>query len=269
MGVELEHGYRSSWNFVPMRYTVADELVGRLGEQGFEVGVHGLYHDGRDLESRAIFDERLPAIRQYAARWGAEGFRSPATHRAWELMPLLGLSYDSSYPDTDPFEPQAGGCCSLLPYFNEHLVELPITLPQDHTVFTILRREDESLWLEKTSFIRERGGMSLLLTHPDYMLAQTRVEAYGRFLGTFAADSSAWRALPREVAAWWRRRAASRLERVDSGWRVVGPAATEASIRFAAPSGGGGRPLGRDGAATGTESDPLDPRPVSRGGHRC
>jgi hypothetical protein len=63
------------------------------------------------------------AIRQYANRWGAVGYRSPATHRRWEWMPLLGFEYDSSYPDTDPFEPQPGGCCTWLPYFNDGLVE--------------------------------------------------------------------------------------------------------------------------------------------------
>ena len=52
------------------------------------------------------------------------------------MMPRLGFEYDSSYTDTDPYEPQPGGCCSYLPYFNESLVELPITLPQDHTVFS-------------------------------------------------------------------------------------------------------------------------------------
>ena len=51
-------------------------------------------------------------MRAYAERWEAVGFRSPATHRDWELMPLLGVDYDSSSPDTDPFEPKSGGCCT-------------------------------------------------------------------------------------------------------------------------------------------------------------
>ena len=68
--------------------------------------MHGLYHDGRDLESEKTLLERLPAIRSHAERWGAVGFRSPATHRDWRLMRLLGFEYDSSSPDTDPFEPQ-------------------------------------------------------------------------------------------------------------------------------------------------------------------
>ena len=72
-------------------------------------------------------------------------------------MPLLGFDYDSSYPDTDPFEPAAGGCCTWLPFFNGDLVELPITLPQDHTLFVILRR-DSRLWLEKADVLRRAAG---------------------------------------------------------------------------------------------------------------
>src|SRR5206468_56780 len=116
--IEIESGYRSSWNFVPERYETPDRLVASLIGDGFEIGVHGLRHDGRDLESLETLTDRLPRMQAAAARWGAVGFRSPATQRRWEWMPELGFDYDSSYPDTDPYEPQPGGCCSWLPYFN-------------------------------------------------------------------------------------------------------------------------------------------------------
>lgn len=233
--VEERCGLRSSWNFVPRRYETPDSLVAELRDGGWEVGVHGLYHDGRDLESRAVLEERLPAMREFAERWGAVGFRSPATHRDWRLMPLLGFDYDSSSPDTDPFEPMGGGCCSWLPFFNGELVELPITLAQDHTLFVILRRGDESAWLEKARVLRERGGMALLVTHPDYMLEPRFREAYERFLRWCLEDDTVWHALPQEVSAWWRRRAASHLEPSDGGWKVVGPAADEAAVSLEPP----------------------------------
>lgn len=233
--LERRLGYRSSWNLVPKRYDVDDGTVADLHGEGFEVGVHGLYHDGRDLESERLLRERLPAIREYASRWGAVGFRSPATHRDWRLMPLLGFEYDSSSPDTDPYEPQSGGCCSWWPFFNGDLVELPITLVQDHTLFEILRRHDEQLWVEKAAFLRERHGMALLITHPDYMLSDERLKAYERFMRRYAADQDVWRALPREIGSWWRRRAGSELVRDGPGWRVEGPAASDAAVVLREP----------------------------------
>jgi len=235
--LERELSLRSAWNLVPRRYEVDPELVDRLREEGFEVGVHGLYHDGRDLDSLARLRERLPGMRAAAERWGAVGFRSPATVRTWELMPMLGFDYDSSSPDSDPFEPVAGGCCSWLPFFNEDLVELPLTMPQDHTLFVILGATDESTWVEKAELLRSRGGMVLLDTHPDYLVEDRVLAAYRRLLERLAPDATGWQALPREVSAWWRRRAASRAELRDGTWTVTGPAAGEATVEM---SGGRG-----------------------------
>jgi len=231
--VEVAAGRVSSWNLVPERYEVPDELVAHLVAAGCEVGVHGLRHDGRDLESERTLRRRLPEMRRWAERWGAVGFRSPATHRVWEWMPELGFDYDTSYPDSDPYEPMAGGCCSWLPFFNGHQVELPITLPQDHTLFVILRR-DESLWLEKADALRVRGGLVNVIVHPDYMLDDAPLAAYERFLAAYRDDPKVWAALPRDVAAWWRRRAATVL-RPDGagGWAAEGPGAAQARIRFA------------------------------------
>jgi hypothetical protein len=232
--LELERGLglRSSWNLVPRRYEVDDARILDLIADGFEVGVHGLRHDGRDLESLALVNERLPAMRDAAQRWNAAGFRSPATRRRWDLMPLLGFDYDSSYPDTDPFEPQGGGCCTWLPFFNEDMVELPLTLPQDHTIFVILRHRDETAWIEKAELLRDRGGMALLDTHPDYLTDDRIMGAYRRLLERYATDRTAWKALPRDVSAWWRRRAASGLERAGADWKVSGPAAGEARVEL-------------------------------------
>jgi peptidoglycan/xylan/chitin deacetylase (PgdA/CDA1 family) len=230
--VEERAGFRSSWNFVPERYPVDEQVLASLGDGGCEIGVHGLRHDGRDLESLSTLRKRLPKIRQAAERWGAVGFRAPATQRGWDLIPELGFEYDSSYPDSDPYEPQRGGCCSWLPFFNRETVELPITLLQDHTLFVILGRPDATAWLEKLELLRRTGGMALLITHPDYMLDPARLDAYARLLERAGSHDDVWRALPREVSAWWRRRAASRLELVAGQWRVAGPASADAEIRF-------------------------------------
>jgi hypothetical protein len=179
-----------------------------------------------------MLQERLPEMIRYAEQWGAMGFRSPATQRGWDLMAELPFDYDSSYPDTDPFEPQGGGCCSWLPLLNGQVVELPITLAQDHTVFVILRRRDARIWMDKAEALRRRGGMALVLTHPDYVRLGPVPEAYDALLARYADDQTVWRALPGEVSRWWRRRADSRLKPTSNGWEVVGPAAGEATVRF-------------------------------------
>jgi glycosyltransferase involved in cell wall biosynthesis len=274
---ERERGFRSSWNLVGSRYAVDDDTVRGLHSDGCEVGVHGLRHDGRDLGSRRLMNKRLPAMRRYAERWQAVGFRSPATQRDWDLMPLLGFDYDSSYSDCDPYEPQPGGCCSYLPFFNRAMVELPITLPQDHTLFTILGRRDAGLWIQKAEHIRERGGMVLVLTHPDYAHDLRLATGYQQLLDAFADDSSVWHALPKEVAAWWHRRAESVLRQADGGWVVDGPASVDGQVRFtraastsaagsAAISGAGEPPPAVQETAARPGTEPI--RPVTGRGPR-
>ncbi|GAA4207900.1 hypothetical protein [Actinocatenispora rupis] len=229
-------GYRSSWNLVGERYHADPVTVRRLRDEGCEIGVHGLRHDGRDLGSRRLLARRLPAMHRYAAEWGAIGFRSPATQRSWDMMRTLGFDYDSSYTDTDPYEPRPGGCCTYLPFRNGDLVELPITLPQDHTLFEILRQRDGSVWTGKARAIRDRGGMVLALTHPDYASGTRAASAYRALLTEFAGDPTVWQALPREVSAWWRRRGESVPVPDGDGWRIDGPAADDGRIRYTAPT---------------------------------
>jgi peptidoglycan/xylan/chitin deacetylase (PgdA/CDA1 family) len=206
--IELErrHGFVSSWNFVAEWYPIEDGLFDYVRAAGCEVGLHAIKHDGKLFESRARFEAELPAIHEYLERWDADGFRSPATHRNAEWMPELGALYDSSFPDTDPFEPQSGGCCSILPYFLGEMVELPITLVQDHTLWEILREDTIELWTSKSDWIAEHGGLINLITHPDYLNTPARLRMYEEFLEHLAARPDGWYALPREVAAWWRTR---------------------------------------------------------------
>jgi hypothetical protein len=96
--------------------------------------------------------------------------------------------------------------------------------------------------------------MVLVLTHPDYADDPRLVGGYRRLLEELRDDPSAWRALPREVSAWWRRRAQSTLEQTQEGWAVRGPAAPDGGIRFAragvpAMAGAGGLPRRAPGEA--------------------
>jgi hypothetical protein len=228
--MERRHGFVSSWNFVAEWYPIEDGLFDHVRASGCEIGLHAIKHDCKLFGSREQFETELPAIHRYLADWGAEGFRSPATHRNADWMPELGASYDSSFPDTDPFEPQAGGCCSILPFFLGDLVELPITLTQDHTLWEILREDTIDLWTEKSDWIIANGGLVNLITHPDYLDTPARLRMYEEFLEYLAAQRDGWYALPREVAAWWRTRAGLRLVETGDEARVEGEGAERATI---------------------------------------
>jgi UDP-N-acetylglucosamine 2-epimerase (non-hydrolysing) len=207
--VEQRHGLVSSWNFVAEDYPIPHDLFDRLRNLGCEVALHGIRHDGRLFSSEAAFEAELPAIHRYLSEWSAVGFRSPATHRNADWMPRLGCLYDSSFPDTDPFEPQPGGCCSVFPFFLKDLVELPITLVQDHTLWEILRNESIDLWRTKSDWIIRHGGLINIIVHPDYALSASRLALYDEFCAYLRAELNerdGWHALPREVAMWWRNR---------------------------------------------------------------
>jgi len=152
--------------------------------------------------------------------------------RRAEWMDMLDFEYDSSFPDTDPYEPQPGGCCSIWPYFIGHLVELPLTMPQDHTLYEILGHADLSVWHDKADWIIGEGGLVVINLHPDYNTDPGRLGCYERFLRFMAERRDMWHARPADVARWWRARADLRLTRGESGYVLEGAAPFPAGVIF-------------------------------------
>jgi peptidoglycan/xylan/chitin deacetylase (PgdA/CDA1 family) len=212
--LERRYGLRSSWNFVAEDYAIDAGVFSALRTAGCEIGLHGLHHDGLLFADRASFLAQVPRIREVMREWDAVGFRSPATHRQPAWMAELGCLYDSSFPDTDPFEPQPDGCCSIWPFFLGEMVELPITMPQDHTLFEVLKERTIRRWVEKADWLAANHGLVNVLVHPDYLLDDRRLELYEQLLAHLTGLSGAWHVLPRDVASWWRLR--SRLQHADA-----------------------------------------------------
>jgi hypothetical protein len=264
--VERAHGMVSSWNFVAEDYPIPAGLFDELRADGCEVGLHGIHHDWSLFRDEESFEGTLPTIHRYLDEWEAVGFRSPATHRNAEWMPRLGALYDSSFPDTDPFEPQAGGCCSIFPYFIDDLVELPITMVQDHTMWEILRHSGIDLWVEKAEWISRRHGLVNVIVHPDYVLSSERLGLYHQFLGALAKLEGGWHALPCEVARWWKARA--EMEVAPDGEWVLGADGWDATVAWAHDDGE--RIEYRTKAASGRfrQSAADELAPVSRRGGR-
>jgi peptidoglycan/xylan/chitin deacetylase (PgdA/CDA1 family) len=231
--LEQGHGFRSSFNLGGW-YDVDPGILRELNERGFEIGIHGLRHDRTLFSTRAAFDAQRPELASLALRFGAEGFRSPSTYRVFDWLGELPVLYDGSIPHSDPFEPQPGGCCSLWPFFIGDVVELPYTLPQDYTLFTLLGHNSPALWIEQAHRIAEEHGLIHTLSHPDrgYLADPRNRDRYREFLAALSERVDIWKPLPREVAAWWRLRDTAEEDetRVSRGIIRIGEAADEVAL---------------------------------------
>jgi hypothetical protein len=236
MELEGSLGFRSCFNFVAERYRVSGKLRNDLMGRGFDVGNHGLKHDGRLFSSLEIFQERSGRINRYLEEWGCCGFTSPSMHHNLDWMPLLRIDYATSTFDTDPFEPQADGAGTIFPFWvgrkrheGKGYVELPYTLPQDFTLFVLMKERDIGIWKKKLAWIADRGGMALLNTHPDYMAFDPKeskrydypADCYSRFLEHVKEEYAGryWHVLPGDVADFWRKMPAGERQSLTLGER--------------------------------------------------
>ena len=232
--IELDEkfGFRSSFGFVPERYAVSSELRQDLIKRGFEVVVHGLLHDGLYLTSRETFQKRAARINNYLKEWQVVGFRSPSMQHNLDWFHDLDIEYDSSTFDTDPFEPQPDGARTIFPFWvqgsgeKDGYVELPYTLPQDFTLFVLMGEKDISVWKRKLDWVAEKGGMALVVTHPDYMHFGSGVPSVEEYPAHYYEEfleyvnnkyrGRFWHTLPKEVSHFWREgKMISRRERKD------------------------------------------------------
>ena len=217
--LDKSYGFRSSINFVANEFNVSEKLLEYLNNNGFEVGVHGLNHDDNLFRSRRVFDKQATGINYYLKKWKAVGFRCPSMYHNLEWLHDLNIEYDSSTFDTDPFEPQPDGVGTIFPFWVEYdsgrrgYVEIPYTLPQDHTLFVIMQEKDIDIWKKKLDWIAERGGMALLISHPDYMnfdqhqptLEEYPARYYEEFLKYVKTkyNGQYWHVLPKEMTRFW------------------------------------------------------------------
>jgi glycosyltransferase involved in cell wall biosynthesis len=216
--LEARNGFRSSFNFVPDgEYILDADLRENIVRQGFEVGVHGLQHDGKLYASKEEFAGKAARIRSFLREWKACGFRSPLMQHKLAWLHQLGVEYDASTFDTDPFEPEPDAVGTVFPFWvagpnNNGFVELPYTLPQDFTLFVVLREPNIKIWKKKLDWVAACGGMALLNTHPDYMCFEGTAKKdefpaafYEEFL-IYAKEKYAdayWSTTPCEVARFY------------------------------------------------------------------
>jgi hypothetical protein len=97
-------------------------------------------------------------------------------------------------------------------YASDFFIELPYTLPQDFTLFILMREKTIKVWKEKLDWIAEKGGMALLNTHPDYMNFDDRKCSGAEYPASYYEEflqyvkntyqDLYWHVLPREMACF-------------------------------------------------------------------
>ena len=200
MEIEEKHGFRSSWNIVPYLYPLDEGLLREIRNRGHEIGIHGFNHDGKLYRSEKTFLERVPYINKALEKYKAVGFRSPMVHRNLKWLQSLQIEYDSSCFDYDVYQPYPGGVKSIWPFVAGKFVELPYTLPQDHTLFIVLGEKSSLLWKQKSDWIIKHNGVVTVLTHPDYLDNEFRLSVYEDFLEFLSQKKLGWHVLPKEMA---------------------------------------------------------------------
>jgi hypothetical protein len=220
------------------------DVLAKYQARGIEFAVHGYTHiDYSQLGS----DEQLASLNracQVFAQAGLEvtGFRSPYLRRESHLNTAIeqaGLSYVSNQPimwdilDAADFTETAAASYQRalsfydpwhaaerpsLPRFDDGLVAIPVSLPDDEILLDRLGGGPNGLvgkaWKQMLADAYRRGELLTIQLHPERIawaakgLAATLAEAR-------AMDPPVWIARLDEIAAWWRARTGSVVEITD------------------------------------------------------
>jgi len=237
MDVDDSFGIKASFQIVPEeRYHVHPGLLDEIRRRGFEICVHDLNHDGHLYKNREQLLKRAARINAYGREFHATGFRAGVLYRKQLWYDALDFSYDMSVPNVAHLDPQRGGCCTVMPYFLNGILEIPVTTIQDYALFNIVKNYSTSVWQQQTKIIMEKHGCMSFIVHPDYLVQPRALTVYRELLAhleRIRREQNVWITTPGEVDRWWRQRAAMRLVRAADGWRIEGEGCERARLAYA------------------------------------
>ena len=242
MDMNDSFGIKASFQVIPEeRYHVTTEFLNSIRRRGFEVVVHDLNHDGRLFRDRELFVERAAKINSYGKKFGATGFRAGILYRNQQWYDALDFEYDMSVPNVAHLDPQRGGCCTVMPYFIGDMLELPVTMTQDYTLFNILNDYSTKLWERQIKLIMEKHGLISVVIHPDYITGSREKRIYEALLAKLAdlrEKKNVWITTPGEVNRWWRQRAEMTIVEENGRLQIEGVASERACIAYASEKDG-------------------------------
>lgn len=202
----------SAWFIPSKRYELEPQIIQDLANHG-EVGSHDTEHDGKlALLTKQKIVRRTSEAKvalEKVTRKPVSGFRAPLLQHNANMIAALRESnyvYDSSIPTWEPNHPSTmkpHGIETVYPLTINGLTEIPITLPQDHQLLYVLDLKPNEVireWLKAVSLIKRLGGLCTFLVHPDYDLADGKMETYEELLNALVSDKEASITLPIEIA---------------------------------------------------------------------
>jgi peptidoglycan/xylan/chitin deacetylase (PgdA/CDA1 family) len=210
--LEEKYNLQSAWYIPTKHYPLNYAMVQELANHG-EVGVHGAKHTGNliRLSGQRLFSQLWEAKQQLEkiSNCTIYGFRSPLLQHSSMLLEQLkrsGYAYDTSIPTWEPRHPQTMspfGIGTVFPLHFHGLTEIPVSIIRDDLflyVLGFLPKETLSQWLSLMNLVREIGGCSVLLSHPEYKLFDAEnLGLYEEFLNAATADKKSWFTIPRNI----------------------------------------------------------------------
>lgn len=242
MDMNESFGISASFQVIPEeRYQVTQTYLDSLRERGFEVAVHDLNHDGRLFHDRKCFSERVAKINAYGKQFRTTGFRAGVLYRNQMWYDLLDFEYDMSVPNVAHLDPQRGGCCTVMPYFVGKVLEIPVTMTQDYSLFHILKDYSTTLWEQQIELIMEKHGLINMIAHPDYLTGDRERNLYQALLAHLSRlrqQRQLWITTPGEVNRWWRERAEMTIVESNGQLHIEGRGKERARIAYATEKDG-------------------------------
>ena len=210
--IEESYDVASAWYVPSKRFNLNNDSIRQLSNQG-EIGAHDTKHDGK-LSHLPIekLRKRVSEVRQYLEgilQYPVQGFRAPILQHSPKILQAIneaGYTYDTSIPSWEPKHPytmKPHGIGTVYPLTFSNLMEIPLTLPQDHQLLHVLKMSPEDVvktWAFMASTIRDLGGVCMFLVHPDYEIA-ANTELYNELVSAMAFDEKCTVTIPSRMTA--------------------------------------------------------------------
>ncbi len=211
--MEEKYDLPSAWYVPTKHYKLNTEAVRQLANHG-EIGAHDTMHDGKLARlPRQKLVERLREAKRTLERvvdCPVRGFRAPLLQHNGEIVRALGkagYTYDTSVPSWEPKHPsfmKPYGIGTANPMRVDSIIEIPVTLPQDHQMLQVLGmtpKQTVEAWIELKGVVRDIGGICTILMHPSYEMAHPKnLSTYEDLINNLTIGDDAWLTVPSEIA---------------------------------------------------------------------